>query len=207
MTFDMVTLEFPALVTLTLNALLFPIPTLPKFSEGTLAESKADDAIPIPLKETVLGVVEMLSAISTLLANAPAAFGEKTTSNVDRFPASITSGNATPVIVIPAAEALAFVIVRFVVPSLEIVTDWDAVLPRGTEPKLMEAGATEIVAPVDGSGTSGEELLEAPVTPVHPEVDRIKRNRNNDAVAEINRLLVTPKSVALFFAPCREINI
>ena len=83
----------------------------------------AVDAIPIPRSETVLGVLEMLLRMAIWPAKAPAAFGEKTTSKVDCFPASMTKGRVTPLIVTPAAEALAFVIVRLEVPPLEMVTD------------------------------------------------------------------------------------
>lgn len=64
----------------------------------------------------------------------------------------MTRGSVTPVIVMPAAVALAFVIVRPDVPLFDMVTDCEAVLPSGTEPKLMEAGATEIVAALDVAG-------------------------------------------------------
>ena len=57
----------------------------------------------------------------------------------------MTNGKVTPVIVTPVA-ALAFVIVTLAAPRLEMVTDCDAIVPRGTEPKLIEAGAMEIDA-------------------------------------------------------------
>ena len=57
-------------------------------------------------------------------------------------------------------------------------------LPRGTEPKLMEAGATVNAAPLDVVGES-EELFGAPVTPTHPEVERITSSRRAVAAAEI----------------------
>lgn len=196
----MVTFEFPTFVRFTVKALAFPITTLPKFKLGTLAERTAVDAIPIPLSETVLGVLEALLMIETLAANVPAAFGAKMTSKVDCFPASITRGSVTPVIVTPAAVASACVIVRLEVPPLVIVTDCDAVLPSATEPKLMEAGATEIVATLDVLGC-GEEVFGAPVMPVHPEVERTKRRRKAAAVEKIALFPRALKCVAYFFAP------
>jgi hypothetical protein len=122
-TWEMVTFELPTFVSFTVRTLLFPTTTLPKFKLGTLAERTAVDAIPIPLSETVLGVLEMLLKMATLPAKVPAVFGEKSTLNVDCFPAWITRGSVAPVIVTPAAEALARVIVRFELPRLEMVTD------------------------------------------------------------------------------------
>jgi hypothetical protein len=199
-TFEMVTFELPTFVTLTVKALLFPTATLPKLKLGRLADRTAVDAIPIPLRETVLGVLEILLMMETSPAKVPAAFGEKMTFNVDWFPASITRGSVTPVIVTPAEEALALVIVRLEVPLLEMVTDCETVPPSGTEPKLMEAGATEIAATLDVVGCS-EEVFGAPVTPMHPEQQRIKRRRK---AAEVNGIALFPgalKSVACFFAP------
>jgi hypothetical protein len=180
-TFEIVTFEFPTFVNLTVKALLFPTVTLPKFKEGTLAERTADEAIPIPLNETVLGVVETLLMMETCPERVPAAFGVKTTLKVDCLPASITNGRVAPVIVTPAADVPACVIVRLEVPPLETVTDWDAVLPIGTEPKLMEAGATEIVAKLEVLGCN-EDVLGALVTPVHPEAESNRRRRKAAAV-------------------------
>jgi hypothetical protein len=151
-TFEIVIFELPAFVYVTLKTLLSPKTTLPKLKLDALAVRTAVDAIPIPWSDTVFGVLEMLLMMAIWPAKVPAAFGEKATLKLDCFPASITRGRLTPVMVTPAAEALAFVIVRLEVPSLEIVTDWEAVLPSGMEPKLMEAGATEIVVPLDVAG-------------------------------------------------------
>jgi hypothetical protein len=179
--FEIVTFEFPTFVNLTVKPPLFPTTILPKFKAGMLAERTAAEAIPIPFSETVCGTAEALLMIETSPAKVPAAFGVKTTLKVDCFPASITRGRVTPVIVTPAAEALACVIVRLEVPPLETVTDCDAVLPSGTEPKLMEAGATEIEATLDVLGCS-EVVFGAPVTPTHPELESTKRKRKATAV-------------------------
>ena len=80
-------------------------------------------AIPIPLKDTVLGELEMSLRMETFPDIAPATFGEKTTLNVDCFPASMVRGSEIPVIVIPAAVVLACVTVRFDPPPFDIVID------------------------------------------------------------------------------------
>ena len=122
-TFDTVTLEFPAFVRVTLNALLFPTETSPKFKLEVLVVRNAVAAIPIPFKEIVLGELEMSLMTEILPDKAAAAFGEKTTLNVDCFPAPITKGSEIPVIVTPAAAVLACVTVRFDPPPFDIVTD------------------------------------------------------------------------------------
>lgn len=122
-TFDTLTLELPAFVRMMLITLLFPIVTFPKFKLDVLEVSNAVAAIPIPLKETMLGELETLLVTETLPDNAPATFGENTTSNVNCFPASIVRGNEMPLIATPAAVVLAFVTIRFDAPPFDIVTD------------------------------------------------------------------------------------
>jgi len=122
-TFETVTLELPAFVRVTLKALLFPRATFPKLKLEVLVVRSAVAAIPVPLKETVFGELEMSLMTETLPDNAPAFFGAKITSNVDCFPASIVKGSEIPVIVTPAAVVLACVTLRFDPPLLVIVTD------------------------------------------------------------------------------------
>ena len=123
LTFDTVTLEFPAFVSVTLNMLLFPIATFPKFKLEVLMVRTAVAAIPVPLKETVLGELETSIMTDTLPDKAPGAFGEKITLNVARFPAAIVRGNDMPVTETPAAVVLACVTVTLDPPPFVIVTD------------------------------------------------------------------------------------
>lgn len=123
MTFDTVTLEFPAFVRTTLKALLFPMATFPKLRLVPLVVRRDVAAIPVPLKATVLGELDRSLMMETLPDKAPAVFGKKTTSNVDCFPAPITRGSVIPFTVTPAAVALAFVTVRSEPPLFEMVTD------------------------------------------------------------------------------------
>jgi len=123
LTFETVTLELPAFVRVTLKALLFPRGTFPKLKLEVLVVRNAVAAIPVPLKETVLGELEMSLMMETLPDKAPTAFGEKTTLKVDCFPAPIVRGKEISVILTPAAVVLARVIVRFDPPSFDIVTD------------------------------------------------------------------------------------
>jgi hypothetical protein len=82
LTFDTVTLEFPAFVSVTLNPLLLPTTTFPKLKLEVLVVRTAVAAIPVPLKDTVLGELETLLKTATLPDSAPGAFGEKITLNV-----------------------------------------------------------------------------------------------------------------------------
>jgi hypothetical protein len=118
-----VTLELPALVSVTPRVLLLPRGTFPKFKLDVLVVRSAVAATPFPLKETMVGDLETLLTTETFPDNAAAAFGEKTTSKVDRFPGPIVRGNEMPVMATPAALVLACVTVRFDPPSFEMVTD------------------------------------------------------------------------------------
>ena len=98
-------------------------------------------------------------------------------------------------IVTPAAAVLACVTVRFDPPPFDIVTDWEAVSPIETEPKLTDAGATDIVAApgvlcwLDGG-------LEALVRPMQPELETIAENRRARAERGITFLPVEFACVA-----------
>ena len=180
--------------------LLFPSVTFPKFKLEVLVMSSAEAAIPVPLKVTMLGELER-SLITVILPDkAPADFGEKTTSNVDCFPAPIVKGSEIPVIVTPAAVVFACVTVRFDPPPFDIVTDWEAVPPMPTEPNLIDEGATEIVA-APGVFCRLDAGLCAPVSPMQPELDRVAKRRRTRAAKGIAFLSAEFISVAHFSAP------
>ena len=123
LTFDNVTVEFPAFVSVTLRALLFPTATFPKLRPGALVVRNAVAAIPVPLTETVFGELEVSVITDTWPETAPGAFGEKMTLNAACFPAAIVKGSDIPVIVTPAAAVLSCVTVRFDPPLFDMVTD------------------------------------------------------------------------------------
>jgi hypothetical protein len=200
LTFETVTLEFPALVTVTLRSPLLPTATFPKLKLEALVVRSAVAAIPVPLKVTVLGELETSVITETLPEMAPAALGEKITLNVACFPAAIVRGSEIPVIVTPAAAVLACVTVRFDPPLFDMVTDWDAVSPSGTEPKPTDAGATEIVA-APGVVCWLDAGLDALVRPMQPELIRIAKNRRARAATEIAFWPVEFACSAHFSAP------
>jgi hypothetical protein len=123
LTLETVTLELPAFVRVTLKVPLLPSATFPKFTLGALLMRSGVAAIPVPIKETVVGDAEMLLMTETLPDNAAAILGENTILNVDRFPGSIVKGKEMPVIVIPDAFVVACVTMRFDPPSFDMVTD------------------------------------------------------------------------------------
>jgi hypothetical protein len=193
-------LEFPAFVRMTLKTLFFPTATFPKLKLDALVARTAVAAIPIPLKDTVLGEPETSLMTETLPDKAPGAFGEKTTSNVDCFPAPIVRGSEIPVIVTPAAVALACVTVRFDPPAFVIVTDWEAVPPTATEPKLIDAGATEIVA-APGVVCWLDEVLGVLAIPVQPEMHRMAKSGRARPAKGIAFLAMERAAVVYFPAP------
>ena len=123
MTFDTVTLEFPEFVRARLSAPLFPTATFPKFKLEALVVRSDVAAIPVPLRETVLGELDTSLMTEITPDKAPAAFGENTKLNVDCFPDPIVRGSEIPVTATPAAVVLACVTVRFDPPPFDIVTD------------------------------------------------------------------------------------
>ena len=170
----------PAFVRVTLNVLLLPRATFPKLKLDVFVVRNAAAAIPVPLKVTMLGELEMSVMTETLPDNAPATFGVKTTLNVDCFPGAIVRGREMPVILTPAAFVLAFVIVRSDPPLFDIVTDCEAVSPKANEPNLIEAGSTENVA-APGAPCWLDPTLDALVSPMHPELGRIRKSRRTRA--------------------------
>ena len=123
LTFETVTSEFPALVKVTLNTLLFPMATLPNPRLDVLVVSKLVAATPVPLKETVLGEPDASLSMETAADTVPGDFGEKMTLNVDCFPGPIVKGSEIPEIINPAAVTLAFVTWTLDAPPFDMVTD------------------------------------------------------------------------------------
>jgi len=183
-TFEMVTFEFPELVSVTPSLLLFPIATEPKFKVEVDMVRRALAAMPVPLTATRSGVAEASLTMETPPESAPADLGANTTSREVRLPGAIVSGNETPVTVTPAAVALALLIVMLVDPSFVIVTDCAAVEPRGTEPNLIAVGATDIEAAPVVPCWLLEETFGAPVTPIQPDTDTREQSKRMRAARD-----------------------
>ena len=95
-TWEMVRLEFPLLVSVTLLALEFPAFTLPKLRLVGLADKVTEAATPVPLNDTVAGEFGTLLEMVTDPARLPAVVGAKTALNVALAPAANVFGVARP---------------------------------------------------------------------------------------------------------------
>ena len=93
---EMVILELPPLLTVTLLTLELPALTLPKPKLEGVAEIVTDAATPVPLSATSVGEFVALLVIVTLPLSAPAVVGANNALNVADFPASIVAGVASP---------------------------------------------------------------------------------------------------------------
>src|SRR5437899_7518992 len=137
---EMVTLEFPLLVSVTGNPLLPPTFTLPKLRLVGLAASRNVASTPVPLRARVRGEPGALLVMETLPLALPVAEGANCALNVVFCPAASVSGRDKPLMLKPVPEALAAEIVTLAVPELVNVTVCDALLPTRTFPKLTLAG-------------------------------------------------------------------
>src|SRR5947209_19537251 len=104
---EMVTVEFPLLVSVTGNPLLPPTFTLPKLRLVGLAPSRKVAATPVPLSGIVRGEpgASLTKEIEPL--TLPAVAGAKAALNVALPPAAIETGTVRPEMVKPAPDAVA----------------------------------------------------------------------------------------------------
>src|SRR6266852_6601992 len=147
-TLEMVTLEFPLLVSGTGNALLPPTFTLPKLRLVGLAPSKNVATTPVPLKARVRGEPGALLVMETLPLALPVAEGANCALNVVFCPAASVSGTDKPAMLKPVPKALAAEIVTLAVPELLNVMVCVPLLPTSTFPKLKLEGLGESAASV-----------------------------------------------------------
>ena len=137
---EMVTLEFPLLVSVTGNPLLPPTFTLPKLRLVGLAPSRNVASTPVPLRARVRGEPGALLVMETLPLALPVAEGANCALNVVFCPAASVSGTGKPAMPKPVPEALAAEIVTLAVPELLNVMVCVPLLPTSTFPKLMLEG-------------------------------------------------------------------
>src|SRR5713226_3734127 len=143
---EMVTLEFPLLVSVTGNPLLPPTFTLPKLRLVGLAPSKNVAATPLPLRAMARGEPGALLLMETLPLALPAAAGENVAVNEVLCPGLRVSGAVMPLMVNPVPEALAAEIVTLAVPELLNVMVCVPPLPTSTFPKLKFDGLGDSAA-------------------------------------------------------------
>lgn len=95
-TFEIVRLEFPLLVSVTVFVLELPATTFPKLNPVGFAESVTVEATPVPLKEIVAGEFAALLETVTVPAKLPAVLGANTALNVVLAPAARLAGVVNP---------------------------------------------------------------------------------------------------------------
>ena len=93
---EIVTAEFPVLVTVIFCEEEVPIDRLPKFRAAGLAESVSIFAIPVPLRGMLFGEEGALLARLRLPARLPAEAGENEMLNAAEAPGARESGKASP---------------------------------------------------------------------------------------------------------------
>jgi len=128
----MVTLAVPEFVSVTVWDALLPTATLPKLT--LVVFGVRAPCVPVPLKAIVKGEPGALLVIETLPLALPATVGVNFAVNEMFAPALIVMGTVSPLMVNPAPEALAAVIVMLAVPELVSVIDCDPLLPTTTLP-------------------------------------------------------------------------
>src|SRR5712692_6052894 len=143
---EMVTLEFPLLVSVTGNPLLPPTFTLPKLRLVGLAPSKNVATTPVPLKARVRGEPGALLTSDTEPVTLPAAVGVNPALNVVLAPAAIVCGTLRPVMLKPVPVTVACEIVALAVPVFFKVIVCEALFPVMTLPKLALDGVAESCA-------------------------------------------------------------
>jgi hypothetical protein len=95
-TWEIVTLEFPVLVMLTLCEPELPAFTLPKATLDGLGVIVTVPATPVPVKETVAGDAGALLAILTVPGSDPAVVGENCAVTEVLCPAATVAGVVSP---------------------------------------------------------------------------------------------------------------
>jgi hypothetical protein len=96
--------------------------------------------VPVPLKAIVVGELGALLTIEMLPLALAAVVGANWALNVVLSPAPNVSGALSPLILIPAPDAVAPVIVTLAVPAFVNVIDWVPLLPTATDPKFTLEG-------------------------------------------------------------------
>jgi hypothetical protein len=106
-TLEMLTLEFPVFVKVTLEEPLPPTFTLPKLRLVGFAPSRKVAAAPVPLRAIVRGEPGALLTKETEPVTLAAVVGAKAVLNVVLPPATIVAGTVRPLMVKPAPDTVA----------------------------------------------------------------------------------------------------
>lgn len=141
---EIVMFEFPLLVSVTFNDLLFPMLTLPNVRLVGFAPNRKVAATPVPLTGIESGVPEALFVSDTVPFTSPAVVGENRMLKDEFLPARIEVGNVSPLMLMPAPVALAAEIVSVALPLFVMVIVCELLVPVVTFPKLTVVGLAAI---------------------------------------------------------------
>jgi hypothetical protein len=139
-TLEIVTFEFPLLVSVVVNELLLLTLTLPKARLDVLSPSTRVAATPVPLREIVSGDVGALLTSVIDPVTLPAALGPSTALNVAALPAAMVTGAVIPVVLKPAPVTATEEIVRVSLPPFVSLMVCELFVPIATFPKAAEVG-------------------------------------------------------------------
>src|SRR5690349_7842417 len=106
-TVEIVTLEFPLFVSVTLEELLAPRFTFPKLRLVGFAPNRRVGATPVPLSEIAKGEPGALLTSEIEPVTTPTEVGENTALNEAVLPGVIVKGAVKPVVLKPAPETVA----------------------------------------------------------------------------------------------------
>ncbi len=137
---EMLTLELPVSVSVTVCAALLPKFTLPKLRLVGFAVSRKVAVTPVPLRAIASGELGALLTSETAPVTLPAALGVKPTLNVALLPAAMVSGTVMPVRLKPLPDTVAWEIVTLAVPPLDSLMVCELLVPVTTLPKLALEG-------------------------------------------------------------------
>src|SRR5271156_2008625 len=139
-TLEIVTFEFPLLVSVVVSELLLPTLTFPKLKLDELSPSRLVAATPVPLREIVSGELGALLTSVIDPVTLPAVLGPNTALNVAALPAAIVTGAVIPVMLKPAPETVNEEIVTVALPPLVRLTDCELFVPVVTLPNAAVVG-------------------------------------------------------------------
>jgi hypothetical protein len=140
---EIVTFEFPLLVSVVVNELLLPTLTLPKLKLDELNPSTRVAATPVPLREIVVGELGALLTNVIDPVTLPAALGPNTALNVVAFPAPMVTGAVIPVVLKPAPVTVTDEIVTVALPPFVRLMVCELFVPVVTLPKAAAVGVAD----------------------------------------------------------------
>jgi hypothetical protein len=137
---EIVTFEFPLLVSVVVNEPLLPTFTFPKLKFDELSPRTRVAATPVPLKEMASGELGALLTRVIVPVTLPAVFGPNTALNVAALPAPIVTGAVMPVVLKPAPVTVTEETVTDALPPFVRLMVCELLVPVDTLPNAAVVG-------------------------------------------------------------------